>query len=280
MIGAPRSRRVAQRGQHARMVGAGVLAEDEDARRRARSPRASPCPCRRRSTAAGRRWSPRGTCSSSRGNCWCRIRARTAGRGRPPRWRCGPRCRTRPCSDVEQLVSAAPMRGERLVPGDRHDSGRCRVVAPSDGSGGPASSSAWSVQSHSSVTVCAAKNSGVRALGRRFPGHRLGAVLAELERRGVLRVGPGAARAVEAVRLVHPQQRPCLRARPISCRTALVISRRGAPASRRPGIGLHPGVGFSAMSASITDSIRCQHSRSGVVPSSSIGLPGTFLPIM
>ena len=36
------------------------------------------------------------------------------------------------------------------------------------------------------------------ALGRRFPGDRLAAVLAELERRGVFRVGPGAARAVEA----------------------------------------------------------------------------------
>ena len=41
----------------------------------------------------------------------------------------------------------------------------------------------------------------------RFPGHRLGAVLAELKGGFVFFVGPGAARAVEAVGLVGAQQR-------------------------------------------------------------------------
>ncbi|MCY1222309.1 hypothetical protein D9M72_343990 [compost metagenome] len=45
------------------------------------------------------------------------------------------------------------------------------------------------------------------ALGRGFPGHGLGAVLAELEGRPVFLVGPRAARAVEAVGLVGAQQR-------------------------------------------------------------------------
>ena len=43
-------------------------------------------------------------------------------------------------------------------------------------------------------------------LGGRLPRHRLRAVLAEFERRGVLRVGPRAARAVEAVGLVRLEQ--------------------------------------------------------------------------
>src|ERR1700676_4452510 len=42
--------------------------------------------------------------------------------------------------------------------------------------------------------------------GCRFPGDGFGAVLAELERGGMLRIGPGAARAVEPVRLVHGEE--------------------------------------------------------------------------
>ena len=45
------------------------------------------------------------------------------------------------------------------------------------------------------------------AFGGGLPRHGLGAVLAELERRGVFRVGPGAAGTVEPDRLVHPVQR-------------------------------------------------------------------------
>ncbi len=44
------------------------------------------------------------------------------------------------------------------------------------------------------------------ALFRRLPGYGLGAVLAELEGRGVFRVGPGATRTIEAVGLVFAQQ--------------------------------------------------------------------------
>src|SRR5690606_3569391 len=45
------------------------------------------------------------------------------------------------------------------------------------------------------------------AVARGFRGHGLGAVLAELEGRSVVAVGPGAAGAVEAVGLVGAQQR-------------------------------------------------------------------------
>src|SRR5882724_10026600 len=45
-----------------------------------------------------------------------------------------------------------------------------------------------------------------RPFGRRLPCDSLGAVLAELERRGMFRIGPGAARAIEPVRLVHAQE--------------------------------------------------------------------------
>src|SRR3546814_9593063 len=47
------------------------------------------------------------------------------------------------------------------------------------------------------------------AVLRRFGGDGLGAVLAELEGGRVVAVGPGAARAVEAVGLVGRQQRLC-----------------------------------------------------------------------
>lgn len=43
---------------------------------------------------------------------------------------------------------------------------------------------------------------------RRLPGDGLHAVLAELERRSVLRVAPGATRAIEPIRLVRLQHRP------------------------------------------------------------------------
>jgi len=45
-----------------------------------------------------------------------------------------------------------------------------------------------------------------RPFGRRFPGDSLGAVLAELERGGMLRIGSGAARAIKPVRLVHGEE--------------------------------------------------------------------------
>lgn len=44
-------------------------------------------------------------------------------------------------------------------------------------------------------------------LGGAFPGERLGAVLTILDRFGQSRLGPGAAWAVEAPRLVHAHER-------------------------------------------------------------------------
>ncbi len=72
------ARRLLQLGQHARVAGARVLADDEDAVGVARSPRSSPSPCRCRSSRSARGRSIRGTCSSSRAGCWCRTAARTA----------------------------------------------------------------------------------------------------------------------------------------------------------------------------------------------------------
>src|ERR1700757_683494 len=45
-----------------------------------------------------------------------------------------------------------------------------------------------------------------RTFGCRFPCDSLGSVLAKLKRRGMLRIGPGAAGAIEPVRLVHVEQ--------------------------------------------------------------------------
>ena len=45
-----------------------------------------------------------------------------------------------------------------------------------------------------------------RSFGGRLPGDSLGAVLAKFERRGMFWIGPGAARAIEAMRLVHAKE--------------------------------------------------------------------------
>ena len=67
-----------------------------------------------------------------------------------------------------------------------------------------------------STSRCRAARCGIRAsVSRRsrpsgppgVSGGRLGAVLAKLERAGVLRIGPGATRGVETVGLVHGQKR-------------------------------------------------------------------------
>src|SRR6476619_5278161 len=47
-----------------------------------------------------------------------------------------------------------------------------------------------------------------RPLGGSFPGDGLDAVLAELERGRMFRIRPGAARAIEPVRLVHVEESP------------------------------------------------------------------------
>ena len=107
---------------------------------------------------------------------------------------------------------------QRLVPRHRHEPVVCRVVAHRMGQAagvlqrvvGPAPQLGDGVRG---------EEVGAGAIDRRLPGHRLGAVLAELERGGVLRIGPGAARAVEAVRLIHGRAR-VFGLVPISCRTA------------------------------------------------------------
>ncbi len=150
--------------------------------RHGRSLRASPCPCRRRWNPAGRRWSPRGTCWSSRGNCWCRTRARTAGRGTPLRSRCGPRCRTPPCSGSGRLAQLLADAREGVVPGDGHEVVASPRRRSSDASGGRRLPGRSRSSLHSSETGVRGEELEVGALARRFPGHRLGAVLAELER--------------------------------------------------------------------------------------------------
>ena len=98
---------------------------------------------------------------------------------------------------------------ERLVPVDRRRSG----VAPGRLTIGwvirPCWPSQYSDCRSRSAMLCAAKNSGVARARGGLLGDRLGAVLAELGGVPVpdLRVGPGAAHAVEALGLVQLQQR-------------------------------------------------------------------------
>ena len=156
--------RLAQRGQHARMVGAGVVAEAEDRvgmveileRHRALADAD-----RLRQADAGR---PRGTCSSSRGSCWCRRRRHE--QLIEERRLVGGAARGVELRLVGMVERAAARRrsARRPRPSDRHEAVGGRRRRPSDAVSRPASSSAWSLQPQSSATVCAAKNSGVARL--------------------------------------------------------------------------------------------------------------------
>src|SRR5436309_1662255 len=85
-----------------------------------------------------------------------------------------------------------------------------------------------------------AEKGGRGALAGGLPGHGLGAVLAELERRGVFRVRPGAAGAVEALGLVGAEQgAPALDHRLLTRQHARDRA-QGAPAAGGPGIVPHP----------------------------------------
>ena len=118
-----------QRGEHPRVVGAGVLAGDHDQLGLVEVVERAPCPCRCRSSRPAPTRSTRGTCSSSRAGCSCRRPGRTAGRRTPPRWRSGRRCRRPPrpgeasplrCSAISANASS---QRDRLVvarPGPQH----------------------------------------------------------------------------------------------------------------------------------------------------------------
>ncbi len=113
------ARRLLQLGEHARMTGAGILADDEDRigrrevldlhRRLADADRPRSARCR----------STRGTCSSSRADCWCRTAARTARTGTRPRCSPGPRCRTPPRPARRARGAVSPISANASLPRDR-----------------------------------------------------------------------------------------------------------------------------------------------------------------
>jgi hypothetical protein len=89
------------------------------------------------------------------------------------------------------------------------------------------------------------------ALFRRFPGHGLDAVFAEFERRAMFRITPGAARAIEAIGLVGLQHGPGAGQRRAAFHQPLAAAFQRAPATcggralaDEVGIG-HAGQPFS-----------------------------------
>src|SRR5882724_6695891 len=72
-----------------------------------------------------------------------------------------------------------------------------------------------------------------RPFGRRLPCDSLGSVLAELERRGMFRIGPGAAWAIEPVRLVHAKETASLLYDSHLTANGICHSFQSAPARRR-----------------------------------------------
>ena len=72
-----------------------------------------------------------------------------------------------------------------------------------------------------------------RPFGCRFPCDSFDSVLAELKRRGMLRIGLGAARAIEPVRLVHVEETASLFYDSLLTTNGICNSFQGTPARRR-----------------------------------------------
>ena len=202
-IGTPRRARVLQVVQHARAVGADVLAEEED--RVGLSEVVQDNGADRDADAFGQRdrGAFRGTCSSSRAGCWCRTAARTGRTCRTFPARRGRRRRKPPSSDrASQFLADI---GNAVLPGHR-DVG-VRGGVPPQRLGQP--------PLHLQVVVCPLPQLGDGVRGKKFRVHRRRVIshavaLAPFSQNSkgvrVCRFGPGAAHAGEAVRLVLMRQ--------------------------------------------------------------------------
>ncbi len=178
-----------------------------------------------------------------------------------------PRCVELGHGRIGQLAQRGPDARRRILPGDRQVFVLLRVV------GHRMAEAALVLErvvgpfpEFGQCVAC--EEPGCRASGGSFPGHRLGAVLAELERGGMARIGPGATGAVEARRLVHPAQRPG-RTR----RRHLLANRPGDRAQRPPAAG-RTGVGLDALvDVRFGTGVlgRCAH---------AMGVPGCLRPII
>ena len=175
--------RILQLVQHARAVAADVLAEEEDAVASARNRRASRCRPARRcvfgSATEVLSWhmfelSGRLLLPYSRANSCVHVGGleRGAARGVEDH-----RLRARAPS------ARAPISAKASSQRHRHVSVARGVPAHRLRSAGPAASRSWSVQASSSVTRVLGEERRRAALAGDLPGGRLGAVLAELERR-------------------------------------------------------------------------------------------------
>jgi hypothetical protein len=96
--------------------------------------------------------------------------------------------------------------GKGLFPTDRHEMVGLRIIAQRGGQS-PGILKLVIAPRPQFGGRMAGKEIGIDALDRGLPRHGLGAVFAELERGGMLGIGPGAAGAIEPVGLVHLEQR-------------------------------------------------------------------------
>ena len=237
-IRAPRRFAACERGEHARVVRARVLADHEDrvGEREVVEPD--------RALADADHWrerrrrSTRDTCSSSRAGCSCRSSARTAGTGTRPRCWCGPRCRRPPRPGSRSARSARAMPANASSHDDRRVVVDARRAAAAARRAGPAARASGRSARAAPGSTSARRTRRSSARARRLVRDRLRAVLAELGGRALARLGPRAAGAVEAARLVQLRERRAApRRRPGPRDRRARASRRSPPSPPAARVG-------------------------------------------
>ena len=135
----------------------------------------------------------------------------------------------RPVGGIETLQDAADL-GKGILPRNRQITVACRIVAHRMRQA--AVEFKFIIRQPTKLRHRILGEEGGRCpLLRRLPGHRLHAVFAELERRSVFRIAPGAARAIETIRLVRLQHGARTRDGHAALQQLLAAALQSAPAA-------------------------------------------------
>ncbi len=144
-----------------------------------------------------------------------------------------------------QAVQVSRDQRERIIPGDRPIAVAGRVITHRFGETPLVFEPVIALLTQLADAV-AGEEGGIHAAARGFPVHRLGAVLAELHRTGLRRIAPGATGAVEAAVLVGLEHGADVLQRIAAAEPGAGHAAQGAPAASRAGVGLEAGGGMVA----------------------------------